>query len=681
MSHAKSTGIGRLFADHGRKRLLYAAAFVIIILPTVLVAVIGCVSIRRELTARALDRRAVIAELAGRSAQARFDAVIDLGRSLASRVAFSEHVAAGRWNEAVAILQRVPADFPQVERLFLTDVSGTEMADFPHLPGVIGKNFSDRDWYKGVSREWTPYVSEVYLRAAEPRIHVVAVAVPIRTPDVAEVAGILVMQIRLDTLLGWVHEIRADHAGELYLTDRNGRLMAHPSLVFEDGLIDFSEVPSVRRALSGGTGVGIAYNPVLKEERIHATWISPSYGFVAIASEPTASAFASRDRQMRFLYAVFAIIVLLNAAAAAALVRALREMAAMTRKEQAYLSSVGDGVIAIDRAWNITLWNPAAEKLTGWQAAETLGRPFRERVKFIREQDRRENIAFIEEAMLYGEGRALRNSTLLLTRDGRELPIGDSAAPIFGDDGAVTGVIIVFRDMSREKEANLLRSDFAYASHQFRTPINTALWNLELALEQAKIPEVRQAVENAYRGLLDTRAIAERLLELSQIDQRTITPNFSSVALKSVLGDAVAHAKREIDARGTRLLLPDLPDGSAIDTDAKLLSRAIGELLRNAALYGPAGGETRVGVKSDRLETLIEVADSGPGIPADQQALVFTKFFRGSNVKDDAAGAGLGLFIAREYVRLLGGKLWFQSIEGKGSTFLIKLPNVRGVKL
>ena len=357
-----------------------------------------------------------------------------------------------------------------------------------------------------------------------------------------------------------------------------------------------------------------------------------------------------------------------------------RELHMMGRRNEIMLASIGDGIIAIDRLWNITLWNPATARLTGWSADDAVGKPFRERVRFIREHDRKENLAFIEDAMLLGETQAMSNSTLLVTRDGREIPVGDSAAPIFDDDGKVSGVIIVFRDVTREKDAVMLRSDFAYASHQLRTPVNKAMWDLEDVMGDAKDPEILEKLQIAYHAIRDVQKLSSRLIDVSQIDQKQIVPVHEELKISAVIKEVVAALKDAADGRDIRLVVKPYAEDFAIDTDPKLLRTALQEVVDNAVRYGVAGGAVEIGVRAEKLDLVFQVADSGIGIPDEQKPLIFTKFFRGQNVPVDAHGAGLGLFIAREYARLIGGKIWFESRLGSGTSFTISIPRVRGMK-
>ena len=141
-------------SDTPHSRNVRLALFPIIVVPVLLVATISSVKTYMDLTQATLARRQAIASLAASVLKERIDRLMDLGLSFATRPRVRGHVANSRWEEAIQFLQDTPRDFPSVERVFLVDLKGILRADAPALPGVRGEDFSHRDWYKGVSREW-----------------------------------------------------------------------------------------------------------------------------------------------------------------------------------------------------------------------------------------------------------------------------------------------------------------------------------------------------------------------------------------------------------------------------------------------------------------------------------------------------------------------------------------------
>lgn len=366
------------------------------------------------------------------------------------------------------------------------------------------------------------------------------------------------------------------------------------------------------------------------------------------------------------LFAVFVIIW-----------RSASELYKRKIKDEAILNGIGDGVVAIDRAWNIILFNKAASSISGWSQSEAMGKSFRSVVRFIRESDRKENIDFIERAMVFGKVGFMENHTVLIKKDNSEVPIGDSAAPLVDENGQIVGAIIIFRDVSYERELHALRSDFAYASHQLRTPINKALWNLEIMKGSGDLAAIKDSANIAYMALKSISKISGQLVEMSEIDKGTIIVQPDFVKLADVVDGVIDRVASDAKIRNVSIETSPMLASEGIDTDSRLLEKILYEIIINAIIYNKDGGTVKVNVSAHGKDTLFEVRDSGIGIPADQQALIFTKFFRGSNFDTtNIIGGGLGLFTAREYVKLLKGKIWFESGDPGGTVFYVLLPTV-----
>lgn len=342
---------------------------------------------------------------------------------------------------------------------------------------------------------------------------------------------------------------------------------------------------------------------------------------------------------------------------------------------QALLESIGDGVVAIDRDWTITVFNDAAVKISGWTKEEALGRPFRSIIKILREQDRKEAISFIEDAMSTGEPRQLEYHAFLVMKNGKEISLGDSAAPILSGEGKVVGAIIVFRDKTAEKNASMLRSDFAYASHQLRTPVTKALWELEAAMGKKTVEEIKAGLSGAYQAIQSMNRLSDELVEVSKLDQQEVRMAKQMIKIADLCAD-MAEIHEEAKRCGVVLQEPAVSAIEGINTDPRMFKRIMNVVLDNAIKYSDPNGTVKVSMatKDDTLE--ISVEDFGCGILEEEKPMVFTKFFRGRNIDTTAiAGAGLGLYIAQEYVKLLGGKIWFEP-KGKGTIFYITLPIV-----
>lgn len=351
-----------------------------------------------------------------------------------------------------------------------------------------------------------------------------------------------------------------------------------------------------------------------------------------------------------------------------------KELQELTQKNELMLQSIGDGVIAIDTAWKVILWNDAAEHITGFSSKEAIGKPLRDVLRFIREHDRSENVQFISDAMLTGKVRFMENHTLVIRKDGTEVPVGDSAAPIFDAQDKVTGVIIVFRDTTTDREAQLIRSSFAYASHQLRTPVTEALWSIELARDEAKSAATKAQIEVALNSMKSVRKLVNALMEVSEIDQKTVVPHLKKTDLKAVLQEVQKLTTDRLNQQDVVLRIGKLAVAKGLKTDPTLLTRAIYEIVDNAIAYSKPKSRVTVNASVHEGQLLIEIQDAGIGILSEQEGIIFTKFFRGANIPEGSVGAGLGLYISREYLKLLKGKIWFKSRQNQGTSFFISLP-------
>ncbi len=269
-------------------------------------------SISSELTHTALARRHSIAQLAAATLSEKFKRLTSINIALATRVQFRELIEAGEWDKAADIMQSVPQDFPFIERVFLTDPQGLEMADMPRLEGGVGKNFSHRDWYEGVSSHWEPYISHVYERTAIPKRNLFAVPVPIKTND-GRLLGILVSQVKLDDFFDWAKGLDVGPGGFIYIVDSKGNIAYHPEYPSQDDIVDFTGVPVVQKVLNGQSGVEISLNPVAQEERV-AAYIPVNYGWGVIVQQPVQTAFADKNRQLNRILIGYAIFLLFSLA-------------------------------------------------------------------------------------------------------------------------------------------------------------------------------------------------------------------------------------------------------------------------------------------------------------------------------------------------------------------------------
>ncbi|MBS1794453.1 MAG: PAS domain S-box protein [Acidobacteria bacterium] len=363
------------------------------------------------------------------------------------------------------------------------------------------------------------------------------------------------------------------------------------------------------------------------------------------------------------------------------------------------LRSIGDAVIATDAAGRVNFINPTAERLTGWTSAEAAGRPLEEVLRLVSEDTGQPVESPFAGVVREGVVVGLANHTLLVARDGTEIPIEDSGAPIRDAAGKIVGVIIVFHDVTarraaeREREALLesehaarleaetagrLKDEFlAVVSHELRTPLSAILgWATMLRTRRVVETEAPNVFEIIERNARAQGEIIDDLIDVSRITTGRLTIAREPVAIVPVIESAVESMRPLAEAKSLALdcALPD--DDGVVIGDETRLRQIVWNLLSNAVKFTPEGGrvELRAACRDGRIE--IAVSDTGIGIAPEFLPFVFDKFRQGdASTTRPHGGLGLGLSIVRHLVRLHDGTIGAASEgAGRGARFTVSLP-------
>lgn len=311
----------------------------IILFPLLFAIIYSYVKLFNQLTQAAYDRRETIAYLASQALEEKLNGLAAVGRELASRPVFREMIVNEKWNDAIQRIKSVPQDFPEIDRIFLTDLKGILMADFPSVPTLEKANLSSQDWYKGISHKWKPYLSGIYAESRAPHSNALAMAVPVHSSKNERIA-ILVLQLSVHKLLSSMKLINIGPGGFVYVVDQYGYLVFHPKFYPEKELVDFTASPSVQEAIKGNRGVKIFYNPIEKESRVSAYEPLYKYGWAVVAQQPTATVFASRNRTMRIISTVYWLVIMIGSALAYFVILALEVIDTHRRELQQALEQV-----------------------------------------------------------------------------------------------------------------------------------------------------------------------------------------------------------------------------------------------------------------------------------------------------------------------------------------------------
>jgi PAS domain S-box-containing protein len=354
------------------------------------------------------------------------------------------------------------------------------------------------------------------------------------------------------------------------------------------------------------------------------------------------------------------------------------------------LTSIGDAVVATDEASQVTFLNAVAESLTGWTQAQAQGKSLGEVLTLVNEETRRPVDNPADKALREGVIVGLANHTILISRDGAERPIDDSAAPIRNAQGEIIGVVLVFRDVTgrRRSEEQLLRlnhdlkrtnqdlQQFSYAaSHDLKEPLRTVSNYLQLIRSRysGKVldEEAARLFDVAVAGAQRMHALVEALLDYSrsgEVGDSTLEP----VPVDKVVGDAIANLESSISETNARVSLGPLP---VVTANPLHLTQVFENLIGNALKYrSEQPPRISVTAAEEAHDWVFSVQDNGIGIPPEYQAQIFGIFKRLHG--DEYPGTGIGLATCKKIVDRHGGTIWVESEPRKGSRFKFTLPRM-----
>jgi two-component system, NtrC family, sensor histidine kinase KinB len=342
------------------------------------------------------------------------------------------------------------------------------------------------------------------------------------------------------------------------------------------------------------------------------------------------------------------------------------------RKSDAIIRSIDDGIVVVDNEFKITDMNPTAAKALNIEPDQIKNKHFLEVVK------NEMLFNYVKQSVETGRPPSIEEKKTILTvgQGEKQRHYQFSITPVHGKPGALLGVVLLLRDVTRLTELDRLKSEFVMtASHELRTPLTSIGMSVKLLLERTmeKLDEKdRQLLLAAHEDLQRLKTLVSNLLDLSRIEAGKMEMEFENISLHALCENAVGVLKSQIEAKGICLTM-DLPQQlPLVKADANKMIWVLTNLISNALHYTESGGSIRLSAEQLGLYVHVSVSDNGPGIPFEVQSKIFDKFVQ---IKSDKAlgGTGLGLTICKEIVRAHGGTIWVDSTPGEGSTFTFTL--------
>lgn len=348
-------------------------------------------------------------------------------------------------------------------------------------------------------------------------------------------------------------------------------------------------------------------------------------------------------------------------------------------ENEAIFDSMGEALVVVDQNTCVIRVNQQAERLLGWTQAEFSGKPLKNFTRAIYPNGRSVEVSALDETLALGKS-IFKDDYTYAHKNGRRFPVAVTAAALILNQ-KIVGAVMLFRDITREKAIDQAKTEFvSIASHQLRTPLTAMNWYVELLLREQNLTDSQRSdlKKIRIRGQRMVQLV-NALLNVSRLEAGRLKVNPVPTDLVELINSLVDELLPFAHQRGCQVIFhksddefPDLP------IDRSLLRQVLHNLFTNAIKYSPSGQGARVWVQLERSPAgayVISVQDNGIGIPENLRSRIFDKFFRADKAMlAEPDGTGLGLYVAKKIIAASGGKIWFESTEGRGTTFFVEIP-------
>ncbi|MCB8944387.1 MAG: GAF domain-containing protein [Ardenticatenaceae bacterium] len=352
----------------------------------------------------------------------------------------------------------------------------------------------------------------------------------------------------------------------------------------------------------------------------------------------------------------------------------------------AILQQSADGVMILNPALKITVFNKALSTMTGWPGETAIGQTHDEVFQWLNlktESDLKDALAngwpLPNAAHLYVEGELKRRRNPLYPEDREKISLGITYAPLLGANGRMTDIIANVRDLTRYRQEEALQKTFiSVVSHELKTPVSIikgyagtlqrqdAQWSPEVVRESLMV------IEEEADNLTD---LIDNLLEVSRVQAGTFNLEISDEVMLPRLAEATVRKFSSQTSKHTFFV--NFPhEFPTVIGDERRLTQVLNNLVSNAMKYAPEGGQITIGGAVHPQHVTVFVQDEGIGIPVHEQHRIFQQFSRLDNaLSRKTEGTGLGLFLSKAIIEAHNGRIWFANNErGPGTTFTFSLP-------
>lgn len=646
--------------------------------------------LRQQARSQAISQSTQIARVASSLIEDDFRQSTSFLESIADHAGFERAWESRDFKSVDIDLRKASSLRPDFLFVSVYDLDGTMRSIYPSEPGLVDRNFSFRDWYRGFSARRNHYISEVYQTAIPPFPLVAAIVVPIKNES-GETTGILMAPISLDFLNRRLREAKFDGGWTISLLDQHGHLAAGPQINSFSPAIDLTGYEPIRQLIAGHAGHGMFSRD---DNKILATYQPAAEDGWGVLVEKPASALDegvwSIERQVWLL----GLIVLVFGVGVSLFIARLY---AQLETGNRFLDLSLDMFCTAGFDGFFKTVNPAFETILGFTADELLSKPY---IEFVHPGDR--------QATTTESGR-LRNGEVTFAFENRYLCTDNTFKWILWNAVSVPEKSLIYavgreiteRKLAEEQQrrlamhleaannelalrnreverATMMKSKFlANMSHELRTPLNAIIGFSDLLSEGlAGTLNVKQQrfVNHIKQGSNHLLQLINDILDLSKVEAGQLELRCENFAVQDAVSEVLSNI-RPLAMAKTIEVRRKIGSEDIVFADRIRFKQILYNLLSNAVKFTPKDGEIEVACVQRENVISFSVTDTGIGIRPEDQALIFEEFRQVDDPKvASQEGTGLGLAITKRLVEQQNGRIFVESALGRGSKFTFTLP-------
>jgi len=356
----------------------------------------------------------------------------------------------------------------------------------------------------------------------------------------------------------------------------------------------------------------------------------------------------------------------------------VKNLLAEKNKSLAIVKSISDPIIVINNDYKITLVNKSAETIFNISEKNVLGGHL---LEAIGDKTIFQKVKSIIEG---GKDVLNVNEPITILKDGKKYFFLLTVESILSDDNHVNGIVCVFKDVTHLKEVEQLKSDFiSTVSHELRTPLTSIIMGTRLLLDndrEALTGDQKEIIEAIDEDGNQLMLLINDLLDLSKIESGKMQINLEKSSIFDIAELSIRPLAEIAESKGIKIINEIPPKLPPIYVDYKKVKCIFNNLITNAIKFTNKDGIIEISARVENSFMRVSVKDTGIGIPEEYHLKIFDKFTQVRDMHDinDVEGSGLGLAVAKEFVKKHNGNIWVESKPGEGSEFIFTLPLFKG---